>query len=275
MTPAPIQPTVEQPLTTESQQTLTSQQTNRNEVQEKYERLYGQTQQQSSPVEQPVITTSTTPPSTDTTSVILAELQRLQSEVASVKTAVTPAPPKVEEIQLTPWFEQLRQGKFEDAEADLTRRIEAKIRSEVIQEATHKANENLQVQVEIDRFLNDMRGKNPELVEMEYLLTAPVQSRIEQAQASKKINGPVDFLREYKEAVMAETNKLREITLKYRAQGQQQATTRQQDERNAATLPHQAVSSTNAESTPGEVADPNLDYFARRRAGESRLRNMS
>lgn len=264
MSPTPT-PVVETP-----QQVPTQQQTDRESVQQKYEKLYG-----TPPVDQPstpqptVTTTSTSVP--DPNTVLLAELQSMKAEIASLK---PPPPPPAPEPVLTPWFEQLRQGKFEEAEQELENRIRAKIESQATTRATDQAFEAMKVQIEVDRYLNDLRGQNPDLVDWEPYLTAPVEKRIGQARVEGKIKNSDDFLRIYKDSVKAEVDTLREKTLKYRAQGQQNATTRINDVRNASTLQPQAVTSTPSEQTSEAPIETVDSYIARRQQASQKAHGM-
>ena len=167
-----------------------------------------------------------------------------------------------------------RQGKFEEAEQELENRIRAKIESQATTRATDQAFEAMKVQIEVDRYLNDLRGQNPDLVDWEPYLTAPVEKRIGQARVEGKIKNSDDFLRIYKDSVKAEVDTLREKTLKYRAQGQQNATTRINDVRNASTLQPQAVTSTPSEQTSEAPIETVDSYIARRQAASQKAHGM-
>jgi len=105
-------------------------------------------------------------------------------------------------------------------------------------------------------------------------LTAPVEKRIGQARVEGKIKNSDDFLRIYKDSVKAEVDTLREKTLKYRAQGQQNATTRINDVRNASTLQPQAVTSTPSEQTSEAPIETVDSYIARRQAASQKAHGM-
>lgn len=262
--------------TSEAPFTPTPQQTERETVEQKYSRLYQQPEGQvppvaPSPTPPPVVET---PP--DSSTLLLEEIRKMREELNGVKTIVTPPPPPpIPDPVVTPWFNQLREGNFAGAEQDLINRIKSAVERDVTIKAVAETESRMKVQNEVDRYLTDLRTNNPELVPMEHYLAAPVQNRIEQARLAGKVNSPDDFLREYKSAVNEEVKTLREITLKYRAQGATTATTRQTDVRGAVTLEPQQVSSPNLEGSSEPQTESSQDYFAKRRGSEALFRRMN
>ena len=234
-------------------------------AEQKYARLY----------ETPPPVPAAPPP--DPNAELLQTVKALQAEIGSLKeTRRAPQTPPPIEAPTTKWFDYLRAGEWEKAEEDLTSRVRAKVIAEAETGASAKAYEAMTVQLAVDRYLTDLRSTNPDIVPLEGYLQAPVQNRIEELKRSGKIQTNADFIREYKVVVEDEVSKLRKITGQYRADGTQEARTRQAEVSAATPLQPQSVSSLQEGSSPSTPSpDVSLEnYFARRKGVEAIRRGM-
>ena len=203
---------------------------------------------------------------------LLETVRALKTEIGNLRQV---SAPRAEAATPTQWFDYLRAGEWDKAEADLIDRVRSKVLSEAESAASTKAFEAMTVQLEVDRYLNDLRSKNPDIIPMEEYLHAPVQVRIERLKKEGKISSNADFIREYKGVVEDEVSKLRKITGQYRAAGTQEARTRQQEVAQSTPLQPQGVSSLQEGSSPTPSPDVSLEnYFARRKGVEAIRKGM-
>ena len=236
-------------------------------AEQKYARLY------EAPVT-PVVVDPTPPPNE-----LLDTVKALQQQITSLSQSVNRPTPQTPQIPVEPptqWFDYLRQGEWSKAEEDLISRVRTKILSEAETNASSKAFEAMNVQLEVDRYLTKLRQDNPDIVPLEGYLQAPVQQRIESLKREGKITSNLDFVREYKATVEDEVKKLRNITSQYRAAGTQEARVRQAQVAQSTPLQPQQVSSLQEGSTQTPEA-PNVspeNYFARRKAVEAIRKGM-
>lgn len=246
--------------------------TTREDVQQKYDRLYNsgtqnQNQQGTTVVETNTSTQASVDPNAAMVTQLLEKFNALEARLSTTNTQAA------ETIVTTPWFEQLRQGEFEGAEADLTNRVQNKVANDVIQKAVERATETMRVQMEIDRYLNDLRGQNPDIAPMERYLRPHVEYRL--SQEVSKIKTSQDYIEAYKKAVDAEVTELRKVTGQYRAAGKNEANTRNQQVVNASTLTPQQValqaSQSSQESNPQVTTG---DYLNARLAKAQAIRGM-
>jgi len=234
-------------------------------AEQRYARLYTQ------PAQAPAAAPAPPPPTPVVDTTII---ESLKEELANIKKLVTPQAPAPQ--PLTPWFEELKQGNWEKAEADLISRVRGQVLAEAKQQAVAESNEALKVQIAVDRYLAEMRSQNADIAPMERYIEAPVANRVRLAQEAGKIRTSDDFIREYKSAVDAEVQEIRKLTGQYRAAGQQVATTRQKEILAATPLSPQAV--TPPASEPGQPQTPPVetaeDYFTRRRTLEAMRKKL-
>lgn len=227
-------------------------------------------------------TTNTSQVVTTTDLALTQELRQLRNELASLRTStVKPVEPTPSET--AEWVEEIKKGNYAAAQQVIVKETLKTIKPQFDQElqqvrdrAYQQALEATQVQLEIEKHLQSVRTGNPDLVQFEKYMQAPIAARVELAQKAGKINNPQDFIREYKQAVDAEVGELRKIGLQIRGAAAQQAVTRQTEVRNATPLEPNQVQLGSPQAQTGE---PNVettdDYFARRRAQEYRNRGLS
>jgi hypothetical protein len=210
---------------------------------------------------------------------LLQAIDSLKTEVATLRTPQT----VTQEEDLSPasktaWVEKIRQGDFEGAQRVIAEEVQRSLKptlEQVRQDAYNQAIAASQVNLEMDRYLQQVRVDNPELVHFERYLQAPVSQRIEAAKQSGKIKSSEDLVREYKSAVDAEVTQLRNLGLQFRAAGKSEATTRNREVTSSMTLEPQKVTLGQPQQAT-DTAQPETteSYFARRKADEARRRGL-
>lgn len=236
---------------------------------QKYQRLYG----------------TPAPVAVDPNAQIAANLQALQNEIASLKAQIpqavqtpTPQTPAASKLE---WVEKIRSGDFEGAQESLKTSLQVALQPQIEQarqQAYQDAISASQVNLEMDRFLQQTRSANPDILPFEKYLHGPVSERLQLAQSAGRVRSTADFLREYKAAVADEVTNIRNLSLTIRGAGKDEALSRTTDVlRSTALNPQQVQSNQTPQSgTPqnqqGESTD---DYFTRRRADESRRRGLN
>lgn len=228
-----------------------------------YSRLYGGAQ-------------TVTPPQATIPPEMVQAIQGMATELAALKSqrqaAVTPT-----DTANAPWVEKIRVGDFAGAEAVLTEQIAARLTPK-IEEARSRAYQDAlsasQVNNEMDRYLVEVRGKNPDLVHFERYLQAPVAERVDLAKRAGKIQSTGDFLREYRAAVDAEVATIRNASLQLRGAGKEEALVRNREVVSSQTLTPQQLQIQQAASDNQPQVESTDDYFARRKADEARRRGL-
>lgn len=203
----------------------------------------------------------------------LAEMRAQRPQPAQVaQTPPTPLSPENETL----WVEKIRQGDFKGAQEVIIKAVEDRLTPQIIERVTSQATQATNVQLEIDRHVNKVRAENPDMIQFETYLSAPINAKVEAARAAGKIHNPEDFVREYKSALDSEVATFRNLTQQYRAAGKAEATTRVQDVRVTAftPAPQQVGDHTSVPTQPSASGESNQDYFARRAAQGARLRNL-
>lgn len=238
---------------------------------QKYQRLYQQEPNTSGSLQ-------TTPAQQQYPAELLSALQTMQDKIdrLSIPPAVTsPAEP---EPTGTEWVDLIRQGKFKEAEDSIVKATQRSLKpqlDQVRQQAYQDALTASQVNNAMAEYLRDKRATNQDFAKFEDYLEAPVTRRVELAKQAGRIKTGDDLIREYKSAVDAEETKLRTLGLQFRADGKQEALTRNREVLASSTLQPQQLSITQSPSqdsqTPPETND---DYFARRKADEMRRRGL-
>lgn len=238
----------------------------------KYERLYGQTNQEIKQIREAL--TSSNPSE---------ELKALRAELAGLRESVKPQAPVNVPPARPKWVEKLATSDYDGADAEIKSSVRAElagdfkrqldeVRSAAYQDALNATHVNL----EIDRHVQKLRLENPELIPFEKYLQAPVAQRVEEAKAAGKVKSPADFIREYTSAIDGEVENLRNLGLVLRGQGRQEANTRNQQVIASTVVPPNPVQSLTSPGQSQPAAEvPIEDYFAQRRADEARRKGMA
>lgn len=239
---------------------------------EKYQRLYGNTGTNTQAAPPPTVVAQFPPE-------LLQTLQSMQAQIEALQPK--PKEPTAEEraAQKAAWVAKFREGDFSTGQELLTAEIRNSLQPElerVRQSAYQDAMQASQMQLEMDRYLNDIRVKNPDLVQFERYLQAPVAERIEKARREGRVQNQQQFITEYKSAVDAEVTQLRQLGLQFRAAGKDEALTRSREVISSSTLQPQQVTSNQITENDGQPkVETEQDYFARRRADEMRRRGLA
>jgi hypothetical protein len=268
---------IETPMPNEPE--VTSQIANPAETEEqKYQRLYGAPQGTSTQAA-PQTVVATLPPEVTYT------LSNINNRLAAMEERQSAPPPKPQptqaevEAQQMEWVQKIRDQDFKGAQEVIvreTRRGMEQDLNNVRQAAYQDALTASQLHMEMDRYTNEVRVKNPDLAQFERYLQAPVAERVEVARRTGKVNNPQDFVREYKAAVDAEVANLRNLGFQFRAAGKDEALTRSREVVSSTPLSPQQLQSPQAGTSDGQPqVETQDDYFARRRADESRRRGLS
>lgn len=215
---------------------------------------------------------------------VISAVQALQNEIAALKAQIpqgTPAPTRSAsaETQIE-WIEKIRNGDFAGATTSLKQSIQAELQPTIElakQQAYQEAIAASQVHMEMDRYLNQVRSSNPDILPFEKYLTGPVNERMQIAQQAGRVRSTTDFIREYKAAVDGEVNNLRNLSQQLRGAGKDEALSRTTDVLRSTPLNPQQVQSNQNQAAAqlnlqGESTD---DYFSRRKADEARRRGLS
>lgn len=261
--------------------------------QETREQLYARVYGPGTPVEPAVpaappapVTPAVDPQLAETLSNLQAELAALRAAQAPQQPQTPPAPVEVTPEQKLQWVEKIRQGDFAGAEASMRDSIAAQIKREQLAEIERLRSQSyqdslqaVQVQMDMREYLNETRRNNPDLVQFERYLNAPVAEAMNAAQAAGKIKTPQDFLREYKTAVTSTLEDFRKLSQAFRAAGKDEALVRERQVLSSQPLTPQQVQSIQApqpgSQNPSGEGETMQDYFARRRADESRRRGLA
>jgi len=265
--PQLTEPQVQTPLTPPASMDLET-------PEQKYARLYsGPTHSQ--PLQAP--TPSQTPSVAAPVSIppeVTEPLLALRSELAELRNRVPVSPP-IPTVPKEGWVDKIRQGDFDGAEKVLTDSVRQSIVEEVKTRAYQDSLAATQVQLAIDRHVEKVRRENPDLIRFERYLEAPVNARVEEARRNGRIRSSQEFVKEYTSAVDAEVNELRNMGLQYRADGKQEAMTRQTAVTQAFTpAPQQVGDHTAPAPQLSQQGESNQDYFARRSAQSQRQHGL-
>lgn len=266
----------------------TPQQLARQAVEEKYQRLYGN--QPNNPnlvvategIDVAVSTNTQTPTVVGSSNEELVSLiKSMKDEITALKSQQSPKPQEqvtptssAATTTKTPWIDKIREGDLEGAEAALAETLRARLFEEAKTAATREALESFRVQQEVEKYLGQVRAANQDLIVFEKYLEAPVARRLEQARAQGKITSADDFLREYKSALDAEVSELRNLSLKYRAEGKQEAQVRSREVLSSQPLNPQEVKPQNATTSNESKTESIEDYFTRRRKEDAVRRGL-
>lgn len=194
----------------------------------------------------------------------LDTMREMRQEIQGLREQVTPQPPPPPPENPDEWVERIKKGDFKGAREFLVAQTEKSLEGR-FQQLLSNANAQTQVQIDTAAYRDSVRSRNPDLLEFEPYLEAPIQRRLSDAQAAGKIRNTLDYVKEYKSALDAEVANLRNLSLKFRASGKDEATRRQTDVVSASTLNPQQVASL---TQPTEGEEPQVEtteqYFARR-----------
>ena len=139
-----------------------------------------------------------------------------RSQQAQPQTPAATAPPAS-----TPgdWVELLRQGEVEKAEQVLMNKLSKQAVEQAKQASTQESLELFRVEQEVQSFVNDLRGKNPDLVQAEEFVGYKAQAYLEQAMNSGQIRTMPQYVEAYKHAVNTAVADARKFVQEVRATG--------------------------------------------------------
>lgn len=254
----------------ETYATSTSTEAPSGETKEKtYEKLYGQQTQ----TQQQTAQTMTLPPELTES---LSLIPQLAQEVTALKQKLSPPPPEANPEE---WVEKIRTGDFKGARESLFQEFKKTVDPELTsrsREAEGRALQAMQVQLQIDNYLNQVRSTNPDIVPYERYLKAPVDAAVQAEIQAGKIKNPDQYISAYRRAVDNEVEALRNLRLQERAGGKQEAMTRTREVLSATPLAPNQTSNRTTETTKENASDETpMDYITRRQQAHNRTRGLT
>ena len=246
---------------------------NRQNIQSKYDNLYGGTGTSSAAPITTVVTQQTVTPQPagpDLAKVI----EGLVAEVQALK-AAQPKPEPVKAPTEADWLALLAAGDKEGGENAMAARIKALIGADIQSNAVAQATERINAERQINDFVSEVRSKNADILVMEQPITYAAQAKIQAAAAAGRINSPSDYVAVYKQAVNEEIENARNLILSIRGQGKLEGQTRTSQVLASPTLQPNQVTQNREQAAPqGEVIEDTQGYLARRAALKAQQTGM-
>lgn len=231
----------------------------------------------------PVATsTDTAPPAPQFPPEMLQVLQSMQQELqqtrAELATLRQPAQQQVDPATEARWVTLLKEGKVAEAESALADSVAARVQEKIQQPVAEQTMARARAGAEIETFVTNLRTQNPDLVPMERYITIEASEALAQLQSAGKIKTPEDAVREYKRVVLEATESARKLAQTLRGAGKQEAQVRNREVISSQTIAPQSVN-TNRQQTTQQQQQPAVestdDYFSKRRASINAGRNLS
>lgn len=189
---------------------------------DRYQSMYGAPPEATpQPVAQPAAPQPVAQP--DLTAVVqslVAELNDLKGRVN--QPVAQPQPVAVSPAEEQDWLKYLAEGKKDEGEKLLARKVESIMGDRVQQAAVEKT----LALIEAQNFANQIRTQNQDLMPMESYITAAAAQRIDAAQRAGKIRTPADYVTVYKDAINTEIAAARGLVHTFRGEGRQEGQTR-------------------------------------------------
>jgi len=184
----------------------------------------------------------------------LAEVEALikaqQEEIARFKAAASSnepeAPQPVEEQKQESWVELYREGKFEEGDRALARRIDelnAQKRASEAQAIMAQTVEMLEAKHRMQKFTDEIKRENPHLKNLEGVFNSAIERDIIRAKEEGKIRSHKDFADFYVERLKAYVDSANNVVKESRASGAKDATVRTQEVISEGVMKPQEVSS--------------------------------
>lgn len=221
------------------------------------------------------------PPATATptpTDAILAAMQAMQAELAALKAGMPAPPTPLPEPTATEpsWIALLREGKVAEAEAALKDSIAKQVLPDAVAQAQAQTREYMRAEAELETFVRELRSANPELAPLEKFITSEANETLTALRAAGKILTTEDAVREYKKAVIEAKDNARKLYQQLRGAGKQEAMVRSTEVLSSTTLAPNSVDQSRTQAAPPSepATETTEDYFAKRRAAESKARGL-
>jgi len=132
----------------------------------------------------------------------------------------------------------------------------------------------VRVENEVTNFINDLRGKNPDLLPLEELITAKASQKLQAAQDSGRVRSVTDYVNEYKIAVNDAAAEARKIVQSIRGAGKVEGQTRTREVLSTTTIPPNTVDANRSAPAAPALESPN-DYITKRVEANYRMRGLS
>ena len=203
----------------------------------------------------------------ETEALIEAQKRELEALKASMK---KPEEASSEEEQR--WVDLYREGKFDEGDRALAKRIDelqAQKREQEAQNLMVQTVEMLEAKHRMQKFTDEIKQKNPHLKDLEGVFNSAIERDIVRAKEEGKIKSHRDFADFYIERLKTYVDSANNIVQKSRATGAETAMSRTKEVVANATLPPQEVTGPRTESAPTKEPempeDPLQAYIYARR----------
>lgn len=225
------------------------------------------------PVEEVTPPVTIDPPTPDRLSSVEATLAKVTEALAGITQALQPKPidpiaPVVSEDN--EFWALARAGKLDEAKKSLMKEIADQLTGPITQEAQDR----FTIETEANRFINDLRGKNPDLMPLEELITARAAQKIEEASKAGKIKTSKDYLEIYKSSVTSAADDARKIVQSIRAAGKTEGQVRTREVLSSTPLTPTPIEQ-NRQAPAVDVPESTTDYLKRREIANYKMRGIS
>jgi hypothetical protein len=264
------------PVNTETtQQEVTPQGTGTPQNQNR-EQLYQQYYKSDTPPPQETVVTTQAPQEPDFKALYeaqQADLTQIKAALAGLTaagTATAPPPQKVQEG----WFELLQQGRRTEAEQVLKDYVAQGASEKIVQETVRQALELSRTEREIEDYNNFTRSQNPDMLDVEDLVSLKAEQKFRANQANIKTTK--DYIETYKKSVADSIQEMRNVLRRTRAAGKDEGLTIRKEVLNSSTVqPNKIIINreNQAEETQSEPENSPTSYLEMRKASSYRARN--
>jgi|SRR5579859_972676 len=266
--PDPVQTETTQEVVTETPKQDTPQNTSR-------EQLYSQYYKNDTPAPtEPVVTPPAQAP--DVQALIAAqaaELAQMKAILAGLQ--ATPPPAQAPPQPKADWFQLLQEGKRTEAEQVLKDFVAQGASEKIVQETVRQALELSRTEREIEDFNNYTRSNNPDMLDVEDLVSLKAEQKFRANQ--DKIKSTKDYIETYKKSVADSVLEMRQILQRTRAAGKNEGLTIRKEVLNSSTVNPNRIS-LNRDNQPdnSQAETPEVStesYLEMRKSGSYRARN--
>jgi hypothetical protein len=235
-----------------------------------YQRLYAsehpepvvETQTAEPIVTEPVTTAAVSP---DFASIIREALAPVIAQISTIEQRTKPA----EAAKETPktWVDYLKEGDTKGFEAALIETVQSAVSQRVTETAKAESLVEFDTRQDLNAFINDIRSKNPDIIEEEPWITSLATAKLQAAQSAGKVTDHASQIKEYKTAVSEAVEEVRKRIQRYRANGKEEAmTTRREVISSSPLAPNQIAERGQTETKPAEPDVSPESYIRKRKA---------
>lgn len=235
------------------------------------------------PAAEPVVPAATPAPVAPLGAAAIADyntrIAKLEQDLAAANArTAAPSAPSTPSAPDPAFFDLIREGKLDEAEALMARRVSAKLTTELesrLSRERESAVAQSALERKVDEFLTSLKSQNQHLEPLEQLIAMRAQRRITDAQTAGRVKSASDYFQIYKESVLAEVEEANKLVQHYRGAGKTEALTTRTEVLNSTPLRPSTVEHHGA---PAASEMPTLetpsDYLASRQARMASFRGL-